>query len=88
MASDSKPASIGHSLWFRAKRYGWGWYPATWQGWVVLAVYGLLDGAAFFVIKNAAAFVATIVGLSMVLLLVTYKTGEKPHWRWGGSLHH
>lgn len=29
-------------LWFRAKAYGWGWYPITWQGWLVTAIYALL----------------------------------------------
>ena len=23
--------------WFRPKRIGWGWSPASWQGWAVLA---------------------------------------------------
>lgn len=26
-------------FWFRAKEYGWGWYPATWEGWLVLLVF-------------------------------------------------
>lgn len=26
-------------MWFRAKRYGWGWRPVTWQGWAVVAVW-------------------------------------------------
>jgi hypothetical protein len=26
-------------LWFKAKRYGWGWTPVTWQGWVAVLVY-------------------------------------------------
>ena len=25
--------------WFKAKIYGWGWVPARWQGWLVIAVY-------------------------------------------------
>ena len=25
--------------WFAAKRYGWGWYPVTWQGWGILGIY-------------------------------------------------
>jgi predicted GH43/DUF377 family glycosyl hydrolase len=29
-------------FWFRAKEYGWGWYPATWEGWLVLH-HGLLS---------------------------------------------
>lgn len=29
-------------LWFRAKEYGWGWYPISWQGWAVTVLYALL----------------------------------------------
>ena len=35
-------------IWFKAKRYGWGWYPSTWQGavcifiWVILFVFGII----------------------------------------------
>lgn len=29
-------------LWFRAKEYGWGWYPISWQGWAVTLVFILL----------------------------------------------
>ncbi len=29
-------------LWFRAKEYGWGWYPISWQGWAVTVVYAIL----------------------------------------------
>ena len=29
-------------LWFRAKTYGWGWVPVTWQGWAVTAGYTLI----------------------------------------------
>ncbi len=26
-------------LWFKAKRYGWGWTPVSWEGWGVVIVY-------------------------------------------------
>lgn len=26
-------------FWFKRKRYGYGWAPSTWQGWLVIAVY-------------------------------------------------
>jgi hypothetical protein len=26
-------------LWFKAKEYGYGWYPCTWEGWLVLVVF-------------------------------------------------
>lgn len=30
------------TLWFKAKEYGWGWVPVTWQGWAITALYTLL----------------------------------------------
>ncbi|MDB5264536.1 MAG: hypothetical protein JWN64_107 [Parcubacteria group bacterium] len=29
-------------LWFRAKDYGWGWVPVTWQGWLITLIFGFL----------------------------------------------
>jgi hypothetical protein len=75
------------NYWFPAKRYGWGWgFPATWQGWVVIAVYALLAAAGVIVIVPAArpgAFVAYMLLLSALLTLVCWLKGEPPRWRWG-----
>lgn len=75
------------TYWFPAKRYGWGWgFPATWQGWVVIAVYALLAAAGVIVIVPAArpgAFVAYMLLLSALLTLVCWLKGEPPRWRWG-----
>jgi hypothetical protein len=75
------------NYWFPAKRYGWGWgFPATWQGWVVIAVYALLAAAGVIVIVPAArpgAFVAYMLLLSALLTLVCRLKGEPPRWRWG-----
>ena len=35
--------------WFKARLYGWGWTPATWQGWLVLAIWLVL--VLFFAFK-------------------------------------
>jgi hypothetical protein len=65
-------------LWFKAKQYGWGWYPCTWQGWTILVVYLVI---LYFIAQNLLA-----VGfLTTVLLLVCYFAGEKPRWRWGST---
>lgn len=78
-------------LWFRNKTYGWGWYPATWQGWVVLAVFiGLLvvNTLTLTATPDPTAraltwfFVREAVLVALVLA-ICYKTGEKPHWQWG-----
>ena len=82
---DKKP------LWFKAKNYGWGWYPVTWQGWLVLAVYLLvIFGTVFTLIQlNVGPDIAPLIFLpvialaTVVMIIICFKTGEKPEWRWG-----
>jgi hypothetical protein len=78
-------------IWFRAKKYGWGWYPVTWQGWIVILI-GL-----FLIIREAVQFDENsqsgsdvLIGLLLpvfcvvtLMLITTYATGEKPGWHWG-----
>lgn len=74
------------SYWFPAKRYGWGWsLPCAWQGWVVLVLWTAALGAGLWwrhasATVGAAAFVA---GMSGILVLICWLTGEPPRWRWG-----
>ena len=76
-----------NKYWFPAKRYGWGWgFPQTWEGWVVLAVYGVvLVGTAHFFspVHDALIFSAVVVVATLVFLLVCLRKGEPPKWRWG-----
>lgn len=78
-------------LWFKNKRYGWGWTPATWQGWLVLVIFlALIIGN---VLRLDAAQLSTSDALMnilpqntllvLILILICYRTGEKPRWRWG-----
>lgn len=81
-------------LWFRAKNYGWGWYPASWQGWLVIGIYILI---VFGLIRlNEVGFETEdpesvtntflpVVILTAILILVSYLKGEKPEWRWKGK---
>jgi len=75
------------AYWFPAKRYGWGWgKPATWQGWAVLLGFcGLqLAGLRVFDLPaQALGFVLWTAVLSAVLLVICWRTGEPPKWRWG-----
>jgi hypothetical protein len=75
--------------WFPAKTYGWGWgLPATWQGWLVLAVY-LAGVVAISLLlspaKQPGLFSGAVLTLSLLLVLVCWKTGEPPRWRWGSK---
>jgi phosphoglycerol transferase MdoB-like AlkP superfamily enzyme len=78
-------------LWFKAKTYGWGWTPITWQGWLVLALY--IVGVFFnsFMVSNNPysenllffVFIPNMVLLTAFLILICYAKGEEPRWRWG-----
>ena len=77
--------------WFRAMRYGWGWVPATWQGWLTLIIYiaGMVklyfffDGALHELVNPLAFFIPAAFALTGILIAICYVTGEKPRWRWG-----
>jgi len=81
-------------LWFKAKLYGWGWAPASWQGWLVILVYiGLIAILAFMREEsipgnpdsgsNFLTFALPMIILTALLIFICYKKGEKPHWQWG-----
>ena len=75
-------------VWFRAKRYGWGWgLPCAWQGWVVFVVWlGLLCGAAFLtLLGHIELWIASIVILVVTLVTICFIKGESPRWRWGNK---
>lgn len=76
--------------WFKRKLYGYGWVPVTWQGWLVVFTYALLillfslttdenspPKEAFF------TFILPIILLTITLIRISYKKGEKPRWQWG-----
>ncbi len=80
--------------WFKNKIYGWGWTPVTWQGWVVILAYiasvialvsmseeaipGNPDSGSNFLVLGGP-----IIVLTLLLIFICYKTGEKPRWNWG-----
>lgn len=77
--------------WFRAKTYGWGWYPVTWQGFAIILLYALLLAQSFYMVDRYSQSVGdTLIGmiipfvlLTALLIVVCYGTGEKPRWQWG-----
>lgn len=74
-------------LWFRAKQYGWGWYPATWEGWAVMIGFILLVFGIAYAFSpenpaNVAPFLGSIFVSVAALMALCYRTGEKPEWRW------
>lgn len=80
-------------IWFKRKIYGWGWTPATWQGWAIIGIFtGVVITLAMRIDSNTeptnaelANFFLPLFGLTVLLLVITYLTGEKPRWQWGGT---
>lgn len=77
-------------LWFRAKSFGWGWVPISWQGWLVTLVYVLvlvwpvlrLDPKVHSANDFFANYVIIFIPATILLLLICYTKGETPKWRW------
>ena len=82
-------------IWFRAKRYGWGWVPSTWQGWLIVAIWCALYAGmiATFDLWFHESWVGTLLSVvvgfawAAVLIYVAYMTGEPPRWSWGKHSH-
>ena len=76
--------------WFKAKPYGWGWTPVKWQGFVVIVFYilavikiaSMIDGNSHSVSDALYGVTLPIILLTILLLVICYKTGERPHWMW------
>lgn len=81
---------MSSKLRFKNKTYGYGWVPVSWEGWLVTWLY-----AAIVIIltttldenssRREVFFmgVLPIVLLTITLLRIAYKKGEKPEWRRG-----
>jgi hypothetical protein len=74
-----------NKFWFKRKLYGWGWEPATKEGWAVIFVYIVLLILILTNLRNINTpeelilkIVLPSFVLSLVLIFVSYKKGEKP----------
>lgn len=78
-------------LWFKAKMYGWGWQPTSWEGWLILALYTIgtvihLTNVERFAHSGSdvlISFSTPFIINTTFLLIICYAKGEKPRWRWG-----
>jgi len=80
-------------LWFKGKEYGYGWYPCSKEGWLVLLAYVVaLGGLSFVAIPEMEiypeftfVYVLAVVVATISLIIVCITKGEKAMWRWGGK---
>lgn len=85
-------------VWFRQKKYGYGAYPTTWQGWVLTIVPGVaLVALAIWLfgvgawrheapLSSVLAFLIVGAGTVAAVVYFTHRTTEGGwRWRWGGD---
>lgn len=79
-----------NKLWFRRKLYGWGWTPASWEGWAVTLLF--IAGVVAFgltIDKSSSGkevfftFILPLCFLTGTFIRIAYRKGEKPRWQWG-----
>lgn len=79
-------------LWFKRKLFGWGWVPASWQGWVItlgyaalVILFGLTIDENSPVDEVVYTFLLPVTFLTLLFIRIAYTRGEKPRWQWGKS---
>jgi len=77
-------------IWFKAKKYGYGWYPATWQGWLVILFYFIILIPLIYIFetdveKYLIFYLLSVFFITGLLIYISYKKGEKASWRWGNK---
>lgn len=69
-------------IWFKAKHFGWGWYPCTWQGWLVLLIWAILFTFSMIMLDHEwLKNTIFLVIMTAILIYICYKKGETPKWR-------
>jgi hypothetical protein len=82
------------TLWFKAKPYGYGWYPASIEGWLITAAYvaavflpsfmlWMIDFQELTGIAFTVVFAPYVLAITLLLAWICTKKGEKLGWRWG-----
>jgi hypothetical protein len=90
---------MANRYWFAPKQYGIGYSPASWEGWLVTALFvGLLVGSIHLLRMLMAGHptgqiqmlttLTALVETALFLLLVAMRTEGSLHWRWGGRKLH
>jgi predicted membrane channel-forming protein YqfA (hemolysin III family) len=79
-------------LWFKRRRYGWGWTPVKWQGWIpIVGFFTVVIGGLLYLpfgdeevtVQAVVAYLIYVALASVLLIVVGYQRGPEPRWRWG-----
>ncbi|NQZ19562.1 MAG: hypothetical protein HRT44_09950 [Bdellovibrionales bacterium] len=73
-------------LWFKRKKYGWGWTSITWQGWAVTIGYccsvGIYIGYTYVPQREFLKVFILCLITSIPMIAIGYLKGPKPKLQW------
>lgn len=76
--------------WFKRKLFGYGWTPATKEGWLVTLIYIAVVIGYVVVLEARSEHIDPVIEIVfpialsvLVFISICYKTGEPPKWQWG-----
>ncbi len=76
-------------IWFKRKRFGLGWYPSSWQGWLVTFFYaGFVILLSMRIDENSTMeevmirFAFPSLLLTLIFMKIAYKKGQSLKWQW------
>jgi len=76
--------------WFKRKLYGYGWTPATKEGWATVGAYVLFLFCLVWYAETTGVlkdeplkFLALVAAATALLIVVSWKNGEPAKWQWG-----
>ena len=72
-------------LWFRQRDYGWGWFPITIEGWLVVAgfVSWIIYISSQVETYSSEGLIIRLAIAILLLIIIGYAKGPKPQWHWG-----
>lgn len=82
---------MAKSRWFKRRAFGYGWTPASWQGWsVVVGVIAVIIAAAIAflgnpTLQNVIIFCLVSITALAVLVRISAIKGPAPRWKWGNK---
>jgi hypothetical protein len=91
--------AMTNRYWFAPKQYGFGYSPASWEGWLATALFiGLLVGSNHLLrslmgssppaTQTVVTALTLVVEIILFLWLAASRTKGSLRWRWGGHQPH
>jgi hypothetical protein len=73
---DEKKRLLGRKVWFKPRSFGYGWTPASWEGWTVTLVWMVVSGVGvlWLLRHHPLLIVPWVVAWCVVLLVVILAT--------------